>query len=128
MNEVHYGGDAGAAAGMGIGMLIIWLAVAVFMIAALWKTFVKAGQPGWAAIIPIYNLIVLLQIAGKPLWFIVLFFIPVANIVAAILTYIALANAFGKGGGFAAGLLLLPIVFFPILGFGSATYTRPAAA
>ena len=130
MDEIQYGSDAGAAAaaGMGIGMMIIWLAAVVVLLVAMWKVFTKAGQPGWASIIPIYNVIVLLQIAGKPLWFIVLFFIPVANFVAAILVNIAIAKAFGKGGGFAAGLILLPVVFFPILGFGSAQYTKPATA
>lgn len=107
---------------------IIWLALVVLMIVSVWKIFTKAGQPGWASIVPIYNLIVMLQVAGKPLWFIALFFIPFANFVAIILVYIALAKTFGKGGGFAAGLILLPFIFFPILGLGSATYTKPAPA
>lgn len=88
----------------------------------MWKVFSKAGQPGWAAIIPIYNVIVLIQVCQKPLWWIVLFFIPIANLVAVILLAIALAKVFGKGGGFAAGLILLPIIFYPVLAFGSAQY------
>ena len=87
-----------------------------------WKVFTKAGKPGWAAIVPIYNIIVLLEIVGKPLWWIVLFIIPLVNIVAAILVNVALAEKFGKEIGFAVGLILLPIVFIPILGFGNATY------
>ena len=126
MDQSNYGAEA--AAGMGAGVMIVWLAVVVLLVAALWKIFTKAGQPGWASIVPIYNLIVALQIAGKPLWFIVLFFIPIANLVAAILVNVALAKAFGKGGGFAAGLILLPIIFLPILAFGSATYTKPVPA
>ena len=126
MNETDYG--SGAAAGMGLGVTLVWLAVVILVIVGIWKIFTKAGQPGWASIVPIYNLIVLLQVAGKPLWFIVLFFIPIANLVALILVNIALAKAFGKGGGFAAGLILLPVIFLPILGFGSATYTKPVPA
>jgi len=107
---------------------IIYIAAIVFVVAGVWKTFVKAGQPGWAAIIPIYNMIVMLQVAEKPLWWIILFFIPIANLIATILVSIAIAEHFGKGAGFGIGLWLLPIIFYPILGFGSAMYTGTAAA
>ena len=106
----------------GIVVLIIELAIAVLIIAAMWKVFSKAGRPGWAAIVPIYNIIVLLDIAGKPVWWIVLFLIPIANLIVAIMTYIAIAGKFGKSGGFAAGLILLPFIFWPMLGFGSDEY------
>ncbi len=108
--------------GPGPVVLIIELLVAVVMIVSLWKVFAKAGKPGWAAIVPIYNLIVMLEIAGKPLWWIVLFLIPVVNLVISIIVYIALGAKFGKGGGFVAGMILLPFVFWPILAFGDATY------
>ena len=114
--------DSGAAAGVGIVMIIIYLLVAVLMIASLWKIFAKAGKPGWAAIVPIYNLIVLLEIVGKPVWWILLFLIPFANFIVAILIYIELAKKFGKEIGFAIGMILLPFVFFPMLGFGKAEY------
>jgi len=104
------------------------LAILVVVIAGVWKVFVKAGQPGWAAIIPIYNLYVLTQIVGKPAWWLLLFLLPIVNIVVAIIVYIELAKAFGKGAGFAIGLLLLGFVFFPILGFGDAQYQKPAQA
>ena len=113
--------DDGAAAGGGVSS-IVGLLVAVLVIAGMWKVFTKAGKPGWAAIIPIYNLIVLLQIAGKPLWWIVLFCIPIVNFVVAIMVFINVAKAFGKGTGFAIGMLLLGPIFIPILGFGSAQY------
>jgi hypothetical protein len=112
---------AGAAAGS-ICFFVFFLAFAVVMIAAGWRVFEKAGKPGWAAIIPIYNTIVLLEIAGKPIWWIFLMLIPFVNIVIAILVMIDLAKNFGKGAGFAVGLILLPFIFFPILGFGSAEY------
>ncbi len=102
---------------------VIWLAVLVLVIASLWKIFTKAGKPGWAAIVPIYNIIVLLEIIRKPIWWIVLFLIPCVNIIAAILVALELAKVFGKGAGFAIGMILLPFVFYPILGFGDAEYS-----
>lgn len=104
-----------------VGMMI-YLALVVLMIAALWKVFVKAGKPGWAAIIPIYNLVVLLEIAGKPLWQILLFCIPLVNFVMILLVDIEIAKRFGKSAGFGIGLLFLPFVFFPMLAFTDAQY------
>jgi len=107
--------------------LIICLAIAVVVIAGLWKVFTKAGKPGWAAIIPIYNTIVLLEIIGRPLWWFILMLIPLVNIVIVIIVYIDLAKSFGKGVGFGIGLLLLGVIFIPILGFGDSRYIGPAA-
>ena len=127
--------NSGAAAGavvaggalIGCFLVLVYLAVIAVVIIGMWKVFVKAGKPGWAAIVPIYNIIVLLEIVGKPLWWILLMFIPFVNIVIAIIVLLELAKAFGKGVGFAVGLLLLPVVFYPILGFGDAKYLgRPA--
>jgi hypothetical protein len=103
------------------------LAFAVLMIAALWKIFSKAGQPGWAAIIPIVNTYFTIKIAGRPWWWLILMLIPFVNFIVWIMLCIDLAKSFGKGAGFGIGLLLLPIIFFPILGFGSAQYHGPAA-
>jgi hypothetical protein len=116
-----------AAAGMGIGMMIVWLAVVLLIVISLWKIFVKAGKPGWAAIVPIYNMIVILEIAGKPIWWFILMLIPLVNIIVLILVYIAFARNFGKGVGFAIGMLILPFIFFPMLAFGDARY-QPVAA
>ena len=118
--------DDGAAAG-GAGGSLVGLVVGLLVIAGLWKIFAKAGKPGWAAIIPLYNLIVLLQIAGKPLWWIVLLLIPIVNIVIAAMVMIGVANAFGKGTGFALGLLFLSPIFIPILGFSDAQYVGTPA-
>ena len=107
---------------------IFFLVIAAVMIASMWKVFAKAGQPGWAAIVPIYNAIVLLQVVGKPLWWIVLFMIPLVNIVVGIMVAIDLAKSFGKGAGFGIGLMFLGFIFYPILGFGSARYLGPAGA
>jgi hypothetical protein len=110
-----------AGAGMGLFM-IVYLALIVFLIVTMWKIFTKAGKPGWASLIPFYNIFVMLDIAGKPGWWFLLFFIPVVNLVIGILVMVGLATNFGKGGGFVAGLILLPIIFYPILAFGSAQY------
>jgi hypothetical protein len=88
----------------------------------MWKIFSKAGKPGWAAIIPIYNAIVLLEIVDKPLWWIILMFIPIVNFVISIIVTVELAKKFGQSTGFAIGLILLAPIFYPILGFGSAQY------
>jgi hypothetical protein len=118
------GGGAIAAIAGGVGGLI-GLAIALVMIIGMWKIFEKAGKPGWAAIVPIYNIIILLEIVRKPIWWIVLFFIPCANFVALILICIELAKVFGKSTGFA--VLLILGIGFPILGFSDARY-QPAAA
>ncbi|HUP50344.1 MAG TPA: DUF5684 domain-containing protein [Thermoanaerobaculia bacterium] len=110
-------------------MTIIWVAVFVLMIVAMWKVFEKAGEPGWAAIIPIYNIYVMLKIAGKPWWWLVLMLIPFVNIVVFIMMYVAFAQAFGKGVGFGLGLAFLGPIFFPLLAWGDARHhARPAMA
>ena len=107
---------------------IIYLVVLVLVIAGMWKVFEKAGKPGWAAIIPIYNLIILLEIVGKPMWWIVLLLIPIVNLVILIMISMDLAVCFGKSKGWGFGLLcILPFVGYPLLGFGDATYSAPAA-
>jgi hypothetical protein len=101
------------------------LIVMAIMVVSMWKVFDKAGEPGWAAIIPVYNYIVILKIAGKPWWWLLLLLIPLVNIVLAIIVYIEFAESFGKGGAFAAGLIFRGIIFFPILAFGDARYVGP---
>ena len=115
---------AGAVAG---GMLFVWLVILIAIIASVWKIFAKAGQPGWAALIPIYNTYVFLQVAGKPGWWLLLLLVPLVNLVVGILACLSLAERFGKGGGFALGLVFLPLIFLPILGFGGARYSPTAA-
>ena len=111
-----------------IPIAIVWLVVAVLMIASIWKVFTKAGEPGWWSIVPIGNTIMLLKIIGKPWYFIFVTFIPlVGGIILAFTLYGGLSRVFGKSGGFAVGLFFLPMIFFPILGFGAATYQGPNA-
>jgi len=96
----------------------IWLIVII----AHWKIFTKAGQPGWASIIPIFNFYILLKIIGKPSWWLILLIVPIANFIIAIWSANLLAKRFGKDELYTIGLLLLPFIFYPILGFGSAQY------
>ena len=112
--------------GGGIGGAIFGLLVGLLVIAGLWRLFTKAGKPGWAAIIPIYNLIVLLQIAGKPIWWILLLCIPFVNFIILILIWVGVAKAFGKGTGFALGLAFFSPIFVPILGFSDVQYVGSA--
>lgn len=109
-------------AGMGTGMLIFYLAIMVVMIAAIWKIFTKAGKPGWASIIPIYDVIVLIQVAGLEWWYILLLLVPLANIYAIFKIYIELAHKFGKSTGFGVLTVFFSLICLPILGFGDAKY------
>jgi len=106
---------------------VIICALAIFEIASIWRVFTKAGQPGWAAIIPIYNGIVMLQIAGKPIWWILLYLIPLVNIVISVIVTHNLSKNFGHGVGFTLGLIFLSGIFFPILAWGDSEYLGPTA-
>lgn len=120
------GADGASVVGGILGMLI-WLAVVAVLIAANWKIFTKAGKPGWASIVPIYNVIVLLEIIGRPVWWIILALIPGVNFIFGILVAVDLAKSFGKSIGFTIGLILLAPIFLLILAFGDAEYQGPAA-
>jgi hypothetical protein len=120
--------DGGAFAAMFGALMIPFFIIYIVLIIANWKIYEKAGKPGWAAIIPIYNIVVLLEIVGKPVWWIILFLIPCVNIIFAVWTINLLSKSFGQSEGFTIGLLLLGVVFFPILAFGNYQYQGPAAA
>ena len=108
------------------GIFVVYLIVIVLSVAGLWQAFVKAGQPGWGAIIPIYNAYLICKVVGRPGWWTILFIIPFVNVVIAIIVGIDMAKSFGKSGAFAAGLILLGFIFYPILGYGPARYLGPA--
>jgi hypothetical protein len=109
-------------------MLIPIIVMIVLTVVGKWKIYEKAGKPGWAALIPVYTWIVMLEIVGKPIWWIFLFFIPCVNIVFMIWTVNLLSKSFGQTEGFTVGLILLGFVFYPILGFGTYQYFGPSAA
>jgi uncharacterized protein DUF5684 len=105
---------------------IIWLALVVLLIAGWWMIFTKAGEEGWKAIIPIYNIIVLLKIVGREWWWVILMIIPIVGFIIWIIVALDLAKSFGRGTGFAIGLIIFPFIWSLILGFGSDTYRGPA--
>jgi Family of unknown function (DUF5684) len=108
--------------------MIFGLLIALLLIVAMWKVFTKDGQPGWASIIPIYNIYIWCKIVGRPAWWIILLFIPFVNFIIGIILSIDMAKSFGKGASFGIGLALLGFIFWPILGFGSAQYQGPSAS
>jgi hypothetical protein len=112
---------------MGTGMIIFLIAIGVLVIASLWRIFTKAGKPGWAAIIPIYNYVVMCEIVGKPVWWCLLMICPCINFIFVIWVWNLMAKSFGKSEGFTVGMIFLPIIFFPILAFGDAQYIGPTA-
>jgi len=101
---------------------LLGFALVVLVLAGYWKVFEKAGEKGWKAIIPIYNLFILLRIVGKPWWWIFLLLIPFVNIIFIFIVFHALSKAFGKGGWYTVGLFFLSAIFVPILGFGESRF------
>lgn len=109
-----------------VSAILFCVAVVVFIYISYWRIYEKAGKPGWACLIPIYNVIVLLEIIGKPWWWLLLFIIPGVNIVFAIWMTNLLSKSFGQSEGFTVGLIFLPFIFYPILRYGEAEYIGPA--
>lgn len=107
--------------------LLVWLLV-ILTAVSIWRIFKKAGKPGWGSIIPFYNIILFLQIAGHPTWWIILFFIPIVNIIISIIVNISVAENFGKSAGFGVGLSFLGFIFYPLLASSEVTYVGPGEA
>ncbi len=128
MNELH-NALAFAQAGQRTGntdVAVLYLLAILVGLAGLAQTFAKAGKPRWGVLIPIYNLVLMLQVAQRPVWWLILFLIPGVNVIAMIVVSVDIAKAFGKGTGFGCGLAFLGFVFYPILGFGNAVYLPTA--
>jgi len=111
--------------------VLVYLAIVILVMVGMFKTFKKMGyDDAWWAFIPILNLIFFLKIAEKPIWWIILFFIPLVGSIIAIyvlwLVSSKVAKAYGKGDGFAIGLLFLGFIFYPMLGFGKDEPVRTA--
>jgi len=130
MLSLAFQSSTSSGAGGDAVMLFVFLlevVIAIAIIAGLWKIFTKAGEPGWAAIIPLYNIYILLKIVGRPWWWLLVMLIPCVGVIVGIIVSLDLAKSFGKSAGFAVGLILLGFVFIPILGFGDSKYIGPAA-
>jgi hypothetical protein len=115
-------------AGLGLFaiLMIFVLAIALVVLVGMWKVYTKAGQPGWAVIVPIYSQYIQCKIVGRPGWWVILLLIPYLNFIFFIIIMLDLAKSFGKGVGFAVGLILLSPIFMCILGFGDAEYQGPS--
>lgn len=124
METTDYAENTGLMAFFG-AFALVYLAFLVLMIVSFWKIFTKAGKPGWAAIVPIYNLIVWLEIVNKPIWWIILLFIPIVNFIILIILVHRLSLSFGQGVGFTILLLLVGFIGFPVLAFGDYKYVGP---
>jgi hypothetical protein len=109
-------------------LIVIGLAWYVLVVVGWWKIFEKAGEQGWKAIIPIYNIFVMLKIVGRPAWWIVLMLIPCVSIIVYILVMNDLSKSFNKSVGFTVGLIVLSPIFAVILGLGDSRYQGPLAA
>lgn len=107
---------------------IFMLLIGVFSIVCMWKIFTKAGREGWKSIIPIYSYVVLLEIAGLPGWYILLFLVPGANIYAIFKLYIELAHKFGKSTGFGVASVFFSIICLPIIAFDKSKYLDTTSA
>jgi hypothetical protein len=105
---------------------MIYFLLIILTIIALSKVFIKAGEPGIWALIPVFNFLILLEITGISKWYFLLLLIPVVNIVFVIWFNNQLSKSFGKSVEFTVGLVLLPFIFYPILGFGDSKYLGPA--
>jgi hypothetical protein len=112
----------GGNGGGGLLVFLVYLAILVAVVAGFWKAFEKAGEPGWAAIVPVYNAYVVIKISGNDWWWLLLFFVPLINLLAVLKISIDVAERFGQGLGFGLGLGLLSFVFWPLLGFGDYQY------
>ena len=107
--------------GDSLGLFAV-LVLTLIVFVGFWKTFEKAGDPGWAGIVPIYNFYVLVRISGNAWWWFLLFFVPLVNFLATVKVSIDVAGKFNKGVLFGLGLTFLSFIFFPILGFGGSQY------
>lgn len=108
--------------GFPVLILLIALTVSVLIIAGQWIVFQKAGHAGWKSLVPLYNMYILMQISGKPGWWMFLLFIPLVGLIVYLFAMLSLAKKFGRSELFGVGLLLLPMIFFPLLAFGESQY------
>lgn len=105
-----------------VGFILVSVVITAATLAGIWQIFVKAGYPGWKSLIPLYNVILWLQMIGRPWWYLAALFFPGTNIILWLIIAFGTARSFGRNVFFALGVTFLPFIFIPIIGFGSATY------
>lgn len=122
-NRINSAAGAGFAIGGFMSFLFYLLCTLIIIsIIAKWRIFKKAGQPGWAALVPFYNKYKMLEITSMPLWAFIIAFVPGLNISITFIERIRLAKAFGKGEGTGLLLFFFPVIMFPVLAFGDSKY------
>ncbi len=105
-------------------MGFIALLLCIIWFVGMWRVFEKAGEPGWAALIPFYNLWVMVRMGGKPWWWFFMFLIPLVNLVFLLLLSLAMAKKFDQPVIFGIALFLFPFIFYMIIGFSDMRYRR----
>ena len=111
--------------------IVVFLLIIALIVVSMWKVFVKAGQPGWACLVPIYNIVVLCRIGGKPGWWVLLFIIPIVGLIFSIMVTHGVSKRFGHDIGMTLMLIFLPFIAYPMLAFGDSVYLgqpKPAQA
>jgi hypothetical protein len=116
--------NKGRAAVLGLKFMLILLVISLLIVVSMWVMFEKAGNSGWKSLVPIYNVYTLIEISGKPGWWVFLLFIPVVGFVFSLLAMLSLAEKFGRSALFGIGLAFLPMFFFPMLAFGGSQYEQ----
>lgn len=106
-------------------LFLVLMAGIFLLIVPFWKLFTKAGQSGWKTLIPIYNVYIMVEIAGLPWWTFLGIFIPIVNFVVLIVILYHISQRFGHGMGYALGMAFLPFIFYPVIAYGSSVYTQP---
>jgi len=106
--------------------ILILIIPVLIIVLPTWFFYKKAGKPGWASIVPFYSTLIWLKIIGKPWYWLILFLIPYVNLIFLIWATNLTSKSYGKEQGFAFGLIFLPLIFYPILAFGSSKYDGPA--
>jgi len=126
---MNYDDGSAASAAASLPITLLGIVIGVLTLIALWKVFTKAGEHGWAAIVPFYNTYVQTRIAGFNPWMFLLLLIPIVNIVFAVLVAVRIGTAFGKSVIWSIFLMIVfPTIGLLILGFGSDTYDRSRIA
>lgn len=115
-------GQEGGLIRMEVMQFFVSVVFVLVMIASVWRTFSKAGEPGWASIVPIYNAYVYFKIADKPAWWIILLAVPVANLVFLGSAGMSMAENFGRSKAFGLGIAFLGFFFYPVLAFGGSKF------
>ena len=127
MYEGNVDAETGGLLALFAGAYLVFMVV-VYLIYSfcIGKVLEKAGKPLWAGFVPIYNVMLLLEIVGRPTWWIILFLIPFVNLIVMVIVCVDIAKSFGKDVVYGVLLALVGLIMWPVLAFSDATYTGPS--